>query len=51
MRAGLITRSGDSIEVVEVKSSTKVKDINVVDCAIKYWVMDQVGFNCLIKLV
>ena len=43
VRADLLSRRQDFLDVVEVKSSTSVKDQYFVDCAIQYWVMDQAG--------
>jgi hypothetical protein len=45
IRADLLSRKKDFIDVIEVKSSTKVKDQNIIDCAIQYWVMDEAGFK------
>jgi CRISPR/Cas system-associated exonuclease Cas4 (RecB family) len=45
VRADLLSKEKDFIHVVEVKSSTSVKDIYLVDCAIQYWVMDEAGFT------
>lgn len=44
VRADLLSRRQNFIDVVEVKSSTSVKDLHHVDCAIQYWVMAQAGF-------
>lgn len=43
VRADLLSRRQNFIDVVEVKSSTSVKDLYHVDCAIQYWVMEQAG--------
>jgi hypothetical protein len=45
IRADLLSRDKNSIHVVEVKSSTGVKEIYRVDCAIQYSVMDGAGFT------
>ena len=45
VRADLLAKEKDFIHVVEVKSSTSIKDIYLVDCAIQYWVMDEAGFT------
>ena len=45
VRADLLSRRKDFIDVVEVKSSTGLKDLYRVDCAIQYWVMDQAGYT------
>ena len=44
VRTDLLSRRQDFIDVVEVKSSTSVKDLHYVDCAIQYWVMEQAGY-------
>jgi CRISPR/Cas system-associated exonuclease Cas4 (RecB family) len=44
VRADLLAKEKDFIYVVEVKSSTSIKDLYLVDCAIQYWVMDEAGF-------
>ena len=43
IRADLLSRNKGSIEVVEVKSSTGVKELYLTDCAIQYSVMDGAG--------
>jgi len=45
VRADLLSKEKDFIDVVEVKSSTSVKELYRVDCAIQYWVMDGAGFT------
>ncbi len=45
VRADLLAKKKDFINVIEVKSSTNVKDLYVIDCAIQYWVMDEAGFT------
>ncbi|NND70358.1 MAG: DUF2779 domain-containing protein [Rhodothermales bacterium] len=45
VRADVLIPSGDSWQVIEVKSSTSVKDIHVLDCAIQAWVMEQSGLS------
>jgi len=45
IRADLLTRNKNFIHVVEVKSSTGVKEIYLVDCAIQYSVMERAGFT------
>ena len=32
-------------KIIEVKSGTSVKDVHIVDCAIQYWVLDQLGLQ------
>ena len=44
VRADLLSRRQNFIDVVEVKSATSVKDLYQVDCAIQYWVMEQAGY-------
>jgi hypothetical protein len=43
--ADVVIVSDQGLRVIEVKSSTEVKDINVFDCAIQYWVMSESGYN------
>lgn len=45
IRADLLSRNKGSIEVVEVKSSTGVKELYLTDCAIQYSVMDGAGYT------
>ena len=45
VRADLLAKEKDFISVIEVKSSTSIKDLYVIDCAIQYWVMDEAGFT------
>lgn len=48
IRADLLSKKKDVIDVidvVEVKSSTSVKEQYLVDCAIRYWVMDEAGYR------
>ena len=44
VRADLLSRRQNFIDVVEVKSSTAVKDQHYIDCAIQYWVMERAGY-------
>jgi hypothetical protein len=45
VRADLLSRIKDYVDVIEVKSSTGVKDLYLIDCAIQYWVMSEAGFT------
>lgn len=45
IRADLLAKSKNSIHVVEVKSSTGIKELYLTDCAIQYSVMDKAGFT------
>ena len=44
VRADLLSRRKSTLDVVEVKATTSVKDLHYVDCAIQYWVMEQAGY-------
>jgi hypothetical protein len=43
VRSDILTRTDDGYEVIEVKSSTKVKEYYLQDAAIQYWVMKMAG--------
>ncbi len=44
-RSDVLVRKSGSIRLVEVKSSTKVKDAHHQDCAIQLWVMRSAGYG------
>ena len=44
IRADLLSKNKNSIHVIEVKSSTGVKELYLTDCAIQYSVMDRAGY-------
>ena len=41
----LLPDDNGSWRIVEVKSSTSVKDVHIVDCAIQYWVLSNFGLK------
>lgn len=45
--ADVVLVSNNGLRVIEVKSSTQVKDINLFDCAVQYWVMKGAGYKSL----
>ena len=47
VRADVLIPDGDGWHVIEVKASTSVKDVHVLDCAIQDWVLRNSGINVL----
>ena len=47
VRADVMIPEGDGWHVIEVKASTSVKDVHVLDCAIQDWVLRNSGINVL----
>ncbi len=47
IRADVLIPDGDGWHVIEVKASTSVKDVHVLDCAIQDWVLRNSGINVL----
>jgi predicted RecB family nuclease len=47
IRADVMIPDGDGWHVIEVKASTSVKDVHVLDCAIQDWVLRNSGINVL----
>ena len=47
IRADVMIPEGNGWHVIEVKASTSVKDVHVLDCAIQDWVMRNSGINVL----
>jgi len=45
VRVDVLLPDGDDWRVIEVKASTSVKDVHIVDCAIQYWVLRNVGLK------
>ena len=45
IRADLTFKDCDGLRVVEVKSSTSVKEYHLNDCAIQSWVIESAGYN------
>jgi hypothetical protein len=45
VRVDVLMPDGDGWRVIEVKSGTSVKDVNFIDCAIQYWVLQESGLN------
>jgi len=43
VRVDVLLPDGDGWRAVEVKASTKVKDVHVIDCAVQWWVMRDIG--------
>ncbi len=43
VRTDVLEKGGEGVRVVEVKSSTTVKDYHVHDCAIQTWVLEKAG--------
>ena len=45
IRTDLLFNEGGGLRVVEVKSSTSVKDYHLKDCAIQSWVIENAGYK------
>jgi len=45
VRVDALLPDGDGWRAVEVKASTSVKEVHIVDCAIQYWVLRNVGLE------
>ena len=45
VRVDVLIPDGDGWRLIEVKASTSVKDIHVLDCAIQDWVLRQIGLS------
>lgn len=47
IRADVMIPEGDGWHIIEVKASTSVKDVHILDCAIQDWVLRNSGVNVL----
>lgn len=45
VRVDVLLREGGNYRVVEVKASTRVKDVHIEDCAVQAWVIEQAGLR------
>ena len=43
VRVDILKRNGNSFDLIEIKSSTRVKDYHQEDCAVQAWVLRQAG--------
>jgi len=44
VRTDIVTREGEGLRLIEVKSSTSVKDHHLLDCGIQSWVVQGAGY-------